>query len=251
MARIIRSSKSASYWSDNELEAYRIQFVDQNEFAFFGLAEMPIPNIDIGFLFAIDAAAAEEQELGIETIRLLNKMEDAMDNTEGANEFAVNIFSLVLFESIGYTRQHKHLRAQLSLPFGMETVAKPDFCLRRANKLILFVQEDKAHLSGDDPQPQVVAEAIAAFKYNNALRSQLGMPQLDNDVIHAITMVGTRPTFYKVNTSIGLIDAVQNCTYPDDDTIIHPPVPPNGMEIPINRFIILSYLAAFRQSFLD
>jgi len=46
--------------------------------------------------------------------------------------------------------------------------AKTDVCVMdRRSGIILLVQEDKRLLGGGDPEPQLFAEAVAAFQFHN------------------------------------------------------------------------------------
>ena len=62
--------------------------------------------------------------------------------------------------------------------------------------ILLLTQEDNRHLDSSGPEPQLIAEAIAAFYNKNDTRVRaLGLPTLQNNVIPGITMKGTMPTF--------------------------------------------------------
>jgi len=79
------------------------------------------------------------------------------------------------------------------------------------------VQEDKGLTSVKDPEPQVIAEAIAAFALNNKVRQDsLGLPPLSSITFPTITMVGTNPNFYKITVTAELSAAVQQGAYPYD-----------------------------------
>ncbi|KAJ7832188.1 hypothetical protein B0H13DRAFT_2679186 [Mycena leptocephala] len=59
--------------------------------------------------------------------------------------------------------------------------------------------------NGDDPEPQVIAEAVAAFQRNDFTRErELHLRALDRMIIPAITMYGTCPTFYKITVTASL-----------------------------------------------
>ena len=64
----------------------------------------------------------------------------------------------------------------------------------------------------------MVAEAIAAFQYNNTKRVARGQPTLEVMTIPCITMVGTNPTFYLVAVTKELSDAVKTGQYPPTQT---------------------------------
>jgi len=123
--------------------------------------------------------------------------------------------------------------------------------------ILLLAQEDKRHLEGTDPEPQLVAEGIAAFSHNNSIRVRnLRLEPLRNTVIPGITMQGTMPTFYKIPVTADLVRAVQLGEYPAQETIVyaHVPVVPRaarryteGMKPLDNRRAVLSCYEAFKQ----
>ena len=45
--------------------------------------------------------------------------------------------------------------------------AKTDVCIVDSDDILLLVQEDKRHMDLKDPEPQLIAKAIAAFQANN------------------------------------------------------------------------------------
>ncbi|KIL55952.1 hypothetical protein M378DRAFT_550520 [Amanita muscaria Koide BX008] len=60
------------------------------------------------------------------------------------------------------------------------------------------------HLSKDDPEPLLIAEAIAAVYENNRTLRAAGLPPLKCKTFAGITMVGTASTFYKIPVTEGL-----------------------------------------------
>ncbi|KAM6489739.1 hypothetical protein JOM56_014762 [Amanita muscaria] len=84
--------------------------------------------------------------------------------------------------------------------------------------MILLVVEVDKNLS--NPEPQVIAKAIATFQHNNRKRVGLGLPTFDIMTIPCITMVGTRPFFYKVPVTMQLSDCVANGQYPSQPTVV-------------------------------
>ncbi|KAM6497621.1 hypothetical protein JOM56_005569 [Amanita muscaria] len=116
--------------------------------------------------------------------------------------------------------------------------------------------EDKQYLEGKDPEPQLIAEAIAAFQSRNNRLSRAGLPTVNATVIPGITMAGTAPTFYKVNITTALVNAVETGEYPSQATTVHKLIPPvqsrwdferDGMRPLNNRAVILSCFEAFKQ----
>ncbi|KAJ7731489.1 hypothetical protein B0H16DRAFT_1329263, partial [Mycena metata] len=137
---------------------------------------------------------------------------------------------------------------------GSNCSAQTNVCVLDSNDILLLVQEDKRLDNGDDPEPQVIAEAIAAFQRNNFTRErELHLPALDRMVIPAITMYGTFPTFYKITVTASLNDAVKKGVFPAVATTVYRHIPrlprrnSDGMKHAENRPILLQYFEAFKK----
>ncbi|KAJ7430712.1 hypothetical protein B0H11DRAFT_921606 [Mycena galericulata] len=109
---------------------------------------------------------------------------------------------------------------------GEERHAKTDLCIfEHGRRFLLLVQEDKRQAN---PDPQLVAKAIAAFHSNNRKREQtLGLPLLPSKVIPGITTKGTAPTFFKVPVTEELVTALMGGVYPATETIVYVHLPPS------------------------
>ena len=109
---------------------------------------------------------------------------------------------------------------------------------------------------GCDPEPQLVAQAIAAFHRNNRLFSQICQPQLDSQTFPAIIMSCTTPTFYLITVTKELSEVVAAGMYPQETTIVRKFLPPleltdctgEAMLSLQNRKVIFGYLEAFKRS---
>jgi hypothetical protein len=77
-----------------------------------------------------------------------------------------------------------------------------------------------------DPEPQVIAEAIAAFHMINDGRNALGIEPLNIKYIAAITMKGVAPIFYRIPVTIALVQAISLLAYPVAQTIAFKYTPP-------------------------
>lgn len=199
MANLARSPKSGSDWTPNDLAAYNIRVEYQDSRAFFGIADLPQPHVDDEVMNAPDAAATQRDE----PYTLLRTMDLAMAAPYG-EESAVDDFAVQLFKMLGYTGRAlgRVARTRKDIAFWVcdqESHAKTDVCIMDDSEILLLVQEDKRHLDQSDPEPQLIAEAIAAFYHNNRIRVQaLGVPALESKVIPGIIMKGTMPTFYRI-----------------------------------------------------
>lgn len=104
-----------------------------------------------------------------------------------------------------------------------------------------------------DPEPQVIAEAIAAFALNNRKRERdLNLPLCNSIMFPCLTMVGTTPVFYKITITAALSRAVQTGSYPETETRVLRYIPSlprrnsEGMRPLPNRLEILRCLEAFK-----
>lgn len=105
----------------------------------------------------------------------------------------------------------------------------------------------------EDPEPQLIAQAIAAYQRNNFVRNRvLHIPTLNEITLLGITLVGTSPTFYKIKITAELNDAVMGGTFPANGVVVyrHTPRLPHrnseGMKPLENRTTILQYYQAFK-----
>ncbi|KZT29896.1 hypothetical protein NEOLEDRAFT_1153750 [Neolentinus lepideus HHB14362 ss-1] len=192
MANLICSSKSGNDWGPNDLVAYNIRIVHQDFATFFGVPDSPVLHVDDEFLTAQDAAAARRDA----PFLLLRIMEFAMATVPG-EESAVDNFAVELFKALHYIGRDvgRIVRTRKDLPFwvcGEERHVQTDVCVMDSTAILLLIQEDKRHMDRTDPEPQLVAETIAAFYNNNQTRMQtLDQAPVASKVIPGITMKET------------------------------------------------------------
>ena len=110
----------------------------------------------------------------------------------------------------------------------------------------------KNTVSVHDPEPQVIADAIATFQCNNRIRARLGEPERNSMTIPCITMIGTRPIFYLVPVTRVLSEAVATAQYPLSTTVVKKCVVTSnscrlseGMETPDFRQVALQHYTAW------
>lgn len=135
------------------------------------------------------------------TYRFLAYLEQASRTNAGQDAPLVDLARSAL-QVTGFDELCTILRTRYDIPFticgdGSRTV-RTDVCPAFNSMILLVVQGDQTILNPFDPEPQVIVEAIATFQYNNRNRVDFGLPALDMMTIPCITMVGTRPMFYKV-----------------------------------------------------
>ena len=252
MANLLRTAKSGSDWTAHELEAYHIIVVPQSKVEFFGTTDFPDPTDPslVGFITNETWRTAKDKR----TKQLIRHLDYAMDPKIG-KEAAVDDFVAVLLRNLAYDRDGIILSRHV-LPLlicGQSSVAQTDICFVDDEDTVLLVQENKRLGSTKDPEPQVIAEAIAAFETNNSkLECDLHRPPRELIAFPAMTMVGTTPMFYKVPVTSSLSKAVQTGTYPELETRVlryTPSLPrgnSKGMSPLPNRLEALRCLEAFK-----
>ena len=178
-------------------------------------------------------------------------MEDAMIIPSGEESLVDDFAAFVLKMMCNNEGHHViHLRKEMGFEMCGQCVdAKTDVCVMECSgtgaKYLLLVQEDKVHkiyfcmlkicllvtcakrhLSRDNSEPQLIAEAIAAFYENNRARRAAGLPKLQSRTFAGITMVGTAPTFYKIPVTDEILISLVTAQYPPKVTTIEKLVPP-------------------------
>ena len=183
-------------------------------------------------------------------------------NPVPGEESAVVDFTMQLLRVMGYAGRAlgRDLRSRKDIPLficGEWRCVRTDVCVMgRNNCYQLVVQENKRQLGIVDPEPQLIADAIAAVQYNNRTRDLMGLDPLDVKVMAGISMTGTFHAFFKIPVTLELIKAIQIGECPATPTVVaihRPAVPrPNyclseGMCPLDNRRSILACFEAFKQ----
>ncbi|KAJ3842604.1 hypothetical protein F5878DRAFT_377726 [Lentinula raphanica] len=255
MASILRSAKSGSDWTENELAAYNITIEWQDAATFFEVDPLPQPTIDQEVLTTLDADNMAQDA----NYKLLRYMDLAMNPVPG-EESAVDDFVVHLLTLLGYVPRNRVLRTRSDIPLfvcGEDRHAKTDVCIVDSQDILLLVQEDKRHQEPKNAEAQLIAEAIAAFQtHNNKRERVLGQPRIASKVIPGITLTGSSPTFYKIPVTTELATAVARGQYPATPTTVYahlPAVPrplrrlSEGMKPLDNRTQILRCYEAFKR----
>jgi hypothetical protein len=188
----------------------------------------------------------------------LHYLDLAMELKVG-QEAAVDNFSAELLRGLDYDDENRIVFIRYAIPLlicGGNSVTKTDFCIMDDNEilLLLLLQEDKSLTSMKDPEPQVMAGAIAAFALNNRKRERdLHLPLCNSIMFPCLTMVGTSPIFYKITVTAALSKAVQTGSFPEIETRVLRYIPAlprrnsEGMRPLPNRLEILRCLEAFKK----
>ena len=187
MARLIRSAKSANAWTTGDLDSYNITLLPQDAMAFFEIQQLPQTQVHPEILTVQNSenmAIAANQEL-------VTLLEDAMVEDPVREEAPVNDFAVQLLRTLHFSlgRRICHVGKDLHLIIsGERRHAKPDICIVDHNQhnTLPLIQENKRVGSSDlvreNAGAQLIAEAIAAFTWNNCRRQQGGLPLLEQQV---------------------------------------------------------------------
>ena len=88
------------------------------------------------------------------------------------------------------------------------------FFARDTTYPLTICRDGQTAFTSNDPEPQIVAEAIAAFQHNIWKRAGLNLPQLDT------MTVGTRPFVYQVPVTQQLSDCVAAGQFSPQPTVV-------------------------------
>jgi hypothetical protein len=255
MAALLRSARSGGDWTSNDLLAYNIVVTSiKDDAAFFGRPLVPENSFDPLLLSNAtnpDQLIQLQSDIG-EFLTLLN----CATTFNPEQESAIDDFIRSLLHVLGYfTSGRTVIRSRFAIPFlicgDSQRLAQTDIAvLHTTSMVLLLIQEDKTRINRDDPEPQLIAEAIAAFQYNNKKRKYFDLPTLETMTIPAVTVVGTQPTFYLVPVTEELSRCVAAGIYPQHQTEVRCCRPPLrglglGMEDVEYRRVALQYYATF------
>ncbi|KAG2356472.1 hypothetical protein BDR07DRAFT_1423149 [Suillus spraguei] len=184
-ARLIRSAKSGSDWTFNDLMAYNITVTPQSPEQFFRQNHgMLLEGVDPSLL----NPSLNDENISDAVFEYLGHLDLATNVTQ---ESFIDAFAQKTLQILGFVE-----------------LAETDVCLLDLRSMILLVlQDDKTVFSRSYPEPQVIAEAIAA-------NGSSDHSPLDVMTIPCITMVGTRPIFYLVPVTEALSNAVALASIP-------------------------------------
>jgi len=253
MASLKRVAKSGNDWTTEDLCAYNV-IVEARDFgSFFGQPSPILQPFELLTNQRADEMTSAENHL------VISFMDLAMNRIPN-EESKVAQFTEKLLAALEYESLSRCVVLQQQMPLficGESRDATADVCIMDMSEILMVVQEDKRHMDAGEPQPQLIAEAIAAFQFNNYKRTRiLNEPALVSKVIAGITMLGTAPTFFKIPVTQDLVSAVELGRYPPTPTVVtmHVPDVPRptylvaeGMEPLDNREIIFACFEAFKQ----
>lgn len=276
MTDIIRTglAKSSNGWIRHDLESFNIQVAEQSFAEFFNLNKLPpVPPAFRHFCKTTDRRLAPDDN----TYKLLHHL-DLAENPLTDMEAVVDDFIARLLEMLGYASGHRVILTHQALPFsicGTRCKAQMDVSICDENDYyLLLVREDNSSWLQDrqdldpdleppfieDPEPPLIANAIAAYQQNNFIRERApNVPTLSEMTFLGITLVENFPTFYKIKVTAELEYAVAAGFFPTTATIVYRHTPPlqlkhlsffglhnRGMAPLKNRTAAIRYYEAFK-----
>ncbi|KAF8875222.1 hypothetical protein BD779DRAFT_216202 [Infundibulicybe gibba] len=262
MATLTRTAKPGNLWTPHDLRAFNIRIIKQDVSSFFNLQELPTLQ-NIPFAIWNNVAAPTGAQLSKKEQLFFSYLDSAMNKIPEEESF-VSDFAVFLLGMFDYDVDHLVAHRRREMPFymcGTRVKANADAIIIKRHgvrfQYVLLVQEAKeGYLSGHEPEPGLIAEAIAAFYHNNRIRKFRRMPPLESQTFPAMTIAGTTIIFYKITITQELLVAVEGGTYPENSTIVHEFLPPIPLEmcyflkgmVPLeNRRILLQCFEAFKQ----
>ena len=251
-----RPSNMGRKWTQDDVLAYNIKVVYQDLTTFFGVIDLPPPDVANDAITAPDYSTAKND---FWACAMLSQMENLLDpDSNHSREHQTIDFIIALFNVLGYLdvakRRQTTLRPNLRYLASQGRPPVLDICLRDdldSGAIILVVKVHK-HTREFDPEPRLISDAIAAFHNDNIRRMKdLGTDPIASKVMPGIVMDGSMPTFYKIPVTPELVRAVESGKRPEQETVLYacrPEVPrPEQFMKPLdNRYIILSCYEAFK-----
>ena len=165
LAEIIRSAKPGSDWTRNELMAYDIGIVPLTPEEFFGATPTSLADLDP--LIVTGSKEYDTENISDTTLRYLTYLDLA---THSGQESLIDEFSRQTLDLLGYSERGLALATRYNIPLticGDYKSGQTNVCLLDGRTMILLLlQEDMTVFNSSNPEPQVIAEAIAAYQYN-------------------------------------------------------------------------------------
>jgi len=259
-----RPSKMGRKWTQFDLLAYKIKVVYQDLQTFFGVTDLPPPDVEGDALTAPDSLTAN----GYSTRNMLFHMDSlavpSVDRKSAMFNFATHLLHVVRYSTMAPMRNAAWC-PKLDYMTSRGRHPQLDVCLVDKSMANLLIVKVARELEVFDSEPRLISDTIAAF-HNDNLRLGRDLDPLASKVMPGIIMDGTIPTFYKIPITPELVRAVEYGEHPKEETVVHvyrpevyipgyhPEVyilegtsPEEGIRRLDNRYIIFSCFAAFKK----
>jgi hypothetical protein len=165
MAQLLRTPKSGSDWTANELCAYNITVVPQNREEFFRTIDFPDPAEPslVGFMTAETHRDAGNQG----TKQLFYYLDMAMPvDPQIGQEMAVVNFAAQLLRDLEYDYGDRVVFIRRGIPFlicGENSVAQTDVCVMDDKDILLLLQDQRL-TSMKDPNLKLLQKLLQPLR---------------------------------------------------------------------------------------
>ncbi|KAG6806885.1 hypothetical protein H0H92_009693, partial [Tricholoma furcatifolium] len=214
-----RFPKSGSDWTGADLDAYNIT-VKKNKFAKFFEGAFSAQasdsvilegKVDANILNARDFKYREDDSEAAREYFSYLRLTQAIPNHETLiDDLIRETLKITGYKNTNHTFINTGFITPLHIARDPGRVAQTDVSLMHQNsQMLLVIVENKTKMSKAHPEAQVIAEAIAAFQYNNSRRAAFRLTELNEMVIPAITVIGSTPNFYLIPVTTALSNAVR------------------------------------------
>jgi hypothetical protein len=263
MASLARPAKSPDEWTVVDLDAYNITILPDELISPYELNE---PNVDIPLdvspeFLEYDFSDKKSknsiiyQDKLIRCIRYQDRLIKYIGVILDGEESVINDLAREMLIATGYEGSTGLVRTERSVSFVTSgehrdvhigtTISDID------GDIALFLHKNDTH-DTRDPEPQIIAKAIAIFQENSKIINRKYEEPLTSATILCITMVKGFPKFYSIPVLEELSKCVQRSQYPTHSTVVRVCIPQilgKDMKIwmdPENRKTILRYYDRFR-----
>ncbi|KAG6827106.1 hypothetical protein H0H92_013177 [Tricholoma furcatifolium] len=214
MAYIDRIPKPGREWTQEDLQAYKISVREMQLHPDSTLhldIDPAILNCPLGHVSSTTSDVA-----AIYLGYLYHAINPSSSQKFMRNQFLKETLKLMRFDNEPRTL----IKSQHPIPFtvrGRSLLAETDLCLIHTPSSIILlplIEDDESTNFGSNADAVVIAQALAAFAFNNAMRFVYRLAHLPIMIIPCILINGTRPTFYLVPITEELSTAVVAGKYP-------------------------------------
>ena len=173
MATLPRTAKSSGDWAMNDLRAYNITVSSQSPEKFYNQRLLTVATlIRLGLDLNLLSGTLSTQGLSEKTYRLLQYL-DLSSRAISDQESAVHDFARGILRAREYEERDFLLQTCYAIPLSINGTpnrsAQMDVCLVHGSSSAIVIPLVQTTV---DPDPQIIASAIATFQYNNRIRAR-------------------------------------------------------------------------------
>jgi hypothetical protein len=246
-----RPSGMGRKWTQDDLFVYKIKVIHQDLQTFFGVTDLPLPDVEGDALTAQDPITANSHSTRDMLFHMDSLTVPGVDRKSGIFNFATQLLHVVRYATMAPMRNTAWCPKLHHMTTPSPWHPQLDVCLVDKSMNNLLVVKVSKHSRDFDSEPRLISDAIAAF-HNDNMKLGKDLDPLASKVMPGIVMDGTMPTFYKIPITPGLISAIEYGKRPEEETVVHRYRPEvsrleEGIRPLDSRYIIFSCFAAFKK----